>query len=963
MKFYINILLGLTLSSYCYAQHADKPLYVTFKSIELPNTTTGSIDVSITVHALANLTLDSIVASRLLPNFSYTISQAWNATTLLSADSATATVHITYNSNALPYYPQQLEFTAYCHTASQGYTSATVPIVVYFTPYNTTELWNMDDYWQLSREWEQPNPNMPDPQRISVPKTNIPLATRISILDSTKTQYEKDNEYTVSVVGVPYNVVMKALTPAQKLAVNEADSLAYIASNSTNKSSCVSSKKHYQGTIQGRVTFWKIPDNTIIDKFPPLSGVRILLTWRNVTDHKILDDAVIDANGMYSLDYDFEVSKFRNQGRISLRLISDDGGDFGINTFPENIFSTDKFELNNIIITSMSTSNNGTKTGVDWQLPLQSKEPFTATHYAHNAYKFVREHYTASQMPNGLNIHVYGSNNPVSSHYRTGDMFLETGDTHRESVVYHEFGHHVMNTLQGGYPITGAVATHPWSSIHTPREVWAEGWGYAFAQMCDLRYHYEDGEFDWITSIPGQGAGTKDCPGELRNPYMYKLAGSYNGFTSEYDLACAMYDLYDGADKFNTYMAASNYDDNDPTFPYKINALKTNTKSSYLNGKDNVSLSFKEIADFFIYIKNSGASIEQQTAYTFYKWLVSNYTACQVDDIAIVFRENRVVFNNTDAEYMNALMDANIITSVSPHNYTFNDYSGLPLYGNIYKVTDIIKYDNYIPSPCCTYNYYIDNTSYAANSNAPYKAYNNVIINSAQGSFSDSVKSNVKIRKFYIQTDIASPIFALITNKYWERQSQLFNSSVGFLLQNSISKKVKKSIQISVYSYSETKLLRLGFQCTQSRKYTDYFITPELKFLFNKKQYNKGFYSTLGIGGGVRKFLVNKQLQEKSTAWDALGSIGYIIRIKRFYVDFKLGGGGYFVYKTIYFNKYTGNLSEQEYLENFQKFNLEPTLRKVEFLNENTITYKYKYLGIGNAIFIPNFGVHFGFTF
>lgn len=133
--------------------------------------------------------------------------------------------------------------------------------------------------------------------------------------------------------------------------------------------------------------------------------------------------------------------------------------------------------------------------------------------------------------------------------------------------------------------------------------------------------------------------------------------------------------------------------------------------------------------------------------------------------------------------------------------------------------------------------------------------------------------------------------------------------------------------------------------------------------MFNKKQYNKGFYSSIGIGGGVHRFIVKEQLQEKSTAWDALGSIGYIIAIKRFYIDFKLGGGSYFVYKTIYFNKYTGNLSEQEYLEHFQKFNLEPTLRKVEFLNKNTITHKYKYLGIGNAIFIPNFGVHFGFAF
>ena len=56
-----------------------------------------------------------------------------------------------------------------------------------------------------------------------------------------------------------------------------------------------------------------------------------------------------------------------------------------------------------------------------------------------------------------------------------------------------------------------------------------------------------------------------------------------------------------------------------------------------------------------------------------------------------------------------------------------------------------------------------------------------------------------------------------------------------------------------------------------------------------------------------------------------------------------------------------GNLSPEEYYDNLQKYNPDPSLKKVEF-NNSTIVYKYKYLGLMKAAFIPNLGINIGFT-
>jgi hypothetical protein len=232
----------------------------------------------------------------------------------------------------------------------------------------------------------------------------------------------------------------------------------------------------------------------------------------------------------------------------------------------------------------------------------------------------------------------------------------------------------------------------------------------------------------------------------------------------------------------------------------------------------------------------------------------------------------------------------------------------------------------------------------------------------SQNTNPDSINVS-KNKNFYFQTEFLLSGYCLISNSIFESQSIYYNASVGYLITKNMNKKIKKSIQINVNSYQE----KFGKSSSGNEfyvKYVDFFITPEMKFLFNKKYFDKGFYSTIGLGGGEHNWYESGRLKEKAPAWDVLFSIDYTIPIKRFYFDFKLGAGSYFAYKTIKYETLPSNynISSQEYYDNLQKYNPNPSLKKVEITN-STIVYKYKYLGLMQGSFIPNCGINFGFLF
>ncbi|GHV43388.1 hypothetical protein FACS1894180_2310 [Bacteroidia bacterium] len=129
------------------AQHSTSGGYAICEELD---SITSNFHVQIKFYAYDTTTLSDVDA--VLP-------ENWNATnnlsfpqTFLPNDSATFVINIAIPStNNLPYYPQSLKF--YIHTDTN--TTNTTPIIakIYFTPYNTIEIWNIEDFYSQPREW------------------------------------------------------------------------------------------------------------------------------------------------------------------------------------------------------------------------------------------------------------------------------------------------------------------------------------------------------------------------------------------------------------------------------------------------------------------------------------------------------------------------------------------------------------------------------------------------------------------------------------------------------------------------------------------------------------------------------------------------------------------------------------------------------------------------------------------
>jgi hypothetical protein len=82
-----------------------------------------------------------------------------------------ATYSLNYDVNTLPYYPKSFSIqhaTATQKNAAMG--------MVYITPYNTVEIWNMADFNNLSRTWIAPVDGTTEPTRIFVDPSLIPVS-------------------------------------------------------------------------------------------------------------------------------------------------------------------------------------------------------------------------------------------------------------------------------------------------------------------------------------------------------------------------------------------------------------------------------------------------------------------------------------------------------------------------------------------------------------------------------------------------------------------------------------------------------------------------------------------------------------------------------------------------------------------------------------------------------------------
>jgi hypothetical protein len=403
---------------------------------------------------------------------------------------------------------------------------------VFFTPWNTIEVTNERDFNRPDRMWLDPTSKI-NTHRIYIDPAIIPDSNLDS--DTTHEHAWLDDPQAVSVPGLPYMVVMKALHPdsAQLLS----DSLGDSESNDSINSPDVI----YTGTVSGTLRTTVVNDLGDVVVFP-LTGLEIRLMEQDALWWTNIGNAITDGSGNFTINY--STNQHFEGGEIELFLnvmarnpvvdvVARNGGYSGLNVISQSINLGQFTPAQGPGAIGIVTINN---------------EAHKAVHYVMNAFEFVA--ISGVPIAGNLDIYPFGSNTshflPISPSLSPG-IFLQTGTGHDEDTPYHEFGHFAMFRYQGNQILTPVAAknncSHGWAQENTSVLAWMEGWADMFEMVLDAYWRNEDNEYGGDGTNPNY---------EFRRPFDdfgTSLININNGIASEYFIACAMYDLWDGPGK------------------------------------------------------------------------------------------------------------------------------------------------------------------------------------------------------------------------------------------------------------------------------------------------------------------------------------------------------------------------------------------------------------------------------
>jgi len=126
-----------------------------------------------------------------------------------------------------------------------------------------------------------------------------------------------------------------------------------------------------------------------------------------------------------------------------------------------------------------------------------------------------------------------GSDGPI---YEGGPrrITLRDGDQQDDSVIFHEYGHHVMQMVKGGFP-PGSGGAHAWFGCYNGGLAWSEGWATYSGQSSLGNTTYCD--------TPGVGDSANFCV-NVETTTGNCLDGTA-GTTGEASVASALWDVYD----------------------------------------------------------------------------------------------------------------------------------------------------------------------------------------------------------------------------------------------------------------------------------------------------------------------------------------------------------------------------------------------------------------------------------
>ncbi|MDR2979443.1 MAG: hypothetical protein LBV02_03235, partial [Bacteroidales bacterium] len=392
--------------------------------------------------------------------------------------------------NHLPFYPQYMEIKLWSNQEGHGVQTTTMAGKVYFTPYNSIEIWNLEDFYDLKRRWLEEDSLAPQ-QRVYIPWKEIPQ----SDLGDDPSPYERnpetwehwwiDNFREVEVKGLAYAVLMKPVPP---------DSLDYYEEMYAEETGgeMEKAKKTFTGTIKGKITSL-IKRDYGANKEIGLAGLHVRLMRKYGGVYYNFGEAYTDEEGNFTVSY--HESRSGSKAKLYLRVFSETNETYNIRSrkFWGGVYDMD-------IYLGEYGQNAGSVNKGSLRIAGESADAFRAAHWAWKGINYFERQ--SAGIGGGLRIKINASIGSGANNYvyvNDPAIHLETGDGAHENTIYHEFGHYAMYRLQGNkmkIPFAeDGVSSHSWLSENTGLLAWIEGWANAVQMILDAAHWKEDNEY------------------------------------------------------------------------------------------------------------------------------------------------------------------------------------------------------------------------------------------------------------------------------------------------------------------------------------------------------------------------------------------------------------------------------------------------------------------------------------
>ena len=664
---------------------------ILFSSQEL-TTVNGNFDIPVKVVSLQDQVFGGTFLTR-TPNDDpfFNINISPDPTTLTNTlfnlgDTIDFTFNITYNQNNLPFGYR--EITAVIPGTNGRITQR---VYIYFTPYNTIEIWNGEDFVNLKRVWFPPIAvgSDLDTQRIFIDRDSIPVSDLPDLPDIPDSSVIDESTDTIEIntfviPGLGYGIPMLA-------AIIDTEDIV-------DQSFKTAKKKTFRGQIQNvRVYTWYINDANQWVKIGLRNAV-IEIKRAKTFNSKVLATAATDDEGFIVNSSGSRTVTFTHKSRKkkikifinvvmkrtnnsikvkkggSVRTIEIETGRLKLS--PSSSFTT----LNFGDITPGSHRGGKQLTWTSWAWDKTNQELAAVNETGFRDVTIVmRKNNTTSEM----NYKVFRK------------IWIGSDDRDKESTMWHEFGHWVQQDIQNGHSAPNTISVHSVCVDNkSPQQTISEGWAEGYAYIMDEIMFFLDGEangnstFSNGNHLPFDFSDCTDPAGLLSHEY-----------TSERTYSRLLLDLWDGPNNYAKFGYTNNtvlpnlsghYDD-DGIDHFEIPLVEI--LRPFFEHRQNKFRVIQDVVQYYIALKRSGEDCDFNVGLSRI-WRLNTYRELGIDGIDLLHRtvtHNRYKHSDKDGwefketyNYHYFITDINILDG---SNLSFN--LGAPSSTNLHLLPGI----------------------------------------------------------------------------------------------------------------------------------------------------------------------------------------------------------------------------------------------------------------------------------